>query len=229
MVDNDNEEIFHDGDVIKQEAIPLQKVVRMTKQDHALLAILLEDEDIYFMELDKQLGKRLHTHLEKLVRDEDRKDIDDFVQITFVRFYMWILKQRKTAKTIQVNHNSYLRAIATHVYDDEVNKRKKLPTQSLDRPVSNVEENTNSSLADQQVDPHGSEWQERKMFLDKVRDTIEQIKEPYRTVMRHFAVDGMSEKEIIEHLKVNPNTGKAWVQRGRKRLKDALPEYKDYL
>lgn len=251
MADSDKEEILHDVEQaaatngksgqtedkvdareVEQVALstPFKKPIKLSKLDQKLLEIFSVDPEAYYTTLYSEFAKKLYQYLRKKASmQHSDSDIEDYVQITLTRFCNWAQNQQKISPaTFQVNHNAYLHKTADHVLFDEAKKKKKLPTEYLSTPIMNQGEDTLITLADLLPDVHGIEEQEGKIFLDKVRDTIERLREPYRTVMHHIAVDGMTETEIIDHLHVNLNTGKSWVQRGRKMLKDALPEYKDH-
>ena len=225
MMDNDEEEIFHD------EELPVEKQIKLTARDQELLTILEADEDAYFTAIEHDFAKKLYFYLRKKTSMQySDTDIEDFVQIALIRFSLWAQKQKKkSSDTFRVNHDSYLRSVADHVLFDEAKKKKKLQTEYLSELVRNQGEETNITLADHLPDPRSVEDQEQKIFLDKVYATIDALKEPYRTALILSKIEGKSNKEISELLNKPLNTVKSWIKRGRTMLKEALPEYKDYL
>ena len=251
MADSDKEEILHDvkqaeatnGKSSQAEAraveregelaalsTPIEKAVKLSKRDQKLLEIFLIDVEAYFTALYNEFAKKLFQYLRKQASmQHSDSDIEDYVQITLTRFYLWALNHYQTApETLQVNHNSYLHKIAMYVLFDEGQKRKRLSTHYMSEPIRNQGEDTTATLGDVIPDPHGLDEYEKKIFLDKVRDTIERLREPYRTVLQ-LRAQGWNDQETSEHLKRKLETVKSQVKRGRELLKDALPEYKDHL
>ena len=212
---------------------PKKRVPRQTKTDDELLAVLeAEGEQAYIAMLYKSLAKRLKGFLAKLVEPEYQNKIEDILQEGFFNFHIMI-KNKLTQELLipqPMNHYNYLCQVMRSVYFDEYKKRRQYQTV----PFGTNEDSTEGQDVDEieneaSIKVHDLGQIDLSIFLGEVSESIEELKEPYKTVMRLIRDEDLSEEEIALRLMLPPERIKIWMHRGRVMLKEKHRERLEYL
>lgn len=207
--------------------------IKQTKIDDKLLGILEKgDEQTYISMVYQSFKKPLTRYLYTLVEAPFRDKIEDIEQEGYRLFFGWVKrkKERQLSLPLPFNHFDYLCRIMQNVYFEEYIRRKKHPTESLNASDDGTQEQIESNIeyiaSMKTYDPEGVEL---TLFLKEVGESIESLREPYRTVMRLIRDRDLSEKEIARLMNRPEDRVRTWINRGRNMLKKKHPEHLEYL
>ena len=145
-------------------------------------------------------------------RTKDRDDIDDIVQISFIRAFSNLSKFRGDAA-----FSTWLTRIAINVCTTHHQSRRiMLPDSVLD---------TEMGVASSNPDPEDE--LDRKQRWSTLVDGIDRLPPRYRHVMRMHYVEDRAYPELVERLDVPLGTLKTWLFRGRQMVRRSIVESGD--
>lgn len=152
----------------------------------------------------EHLWRQFHEPLRGFVakRVSDASTADDIVQDVFVKIARTIHTLKDEEKVHAWIYNITRNAIIDHY-------RKRKPTEQL--PIELEAEH-------QPEDGH----ELTRSLAVCIRPMIEQLPEKYRTAIELTELQGMSQRELGEHLGLSFSGAKSRVQRGREKLKEML-------
>lgn len=206
---------------------PRKRAIRQTKADDDLLEVLESgDEQAYITLLYLYFNKKLKSFLSRQVTVDYRDEIDDMLQEAFLNFYRMVKKHREKQIPLSrpFNHYDYLCAVLRNEYIERRNRRMKMQLESL-TPDAGVEEQEGTMSVEDKasLQLYDPQELERNLLRKELRDFIEDLDEPYRTVMRLRSED-LGEKEIADLMKCSENLVKTWVHRGKEKLRNRYQE-----
>ncbi|MGE5653993.1 MAG: sigma-70 family RNA polymerase sigma factor [Bacillota bacterium] len=143
------------------------------------------------------------------------EDANDLAQETFVRLYRSI----HTFKG-QSAFSTWLYRIATNVCLDEIRRRQRHPTMSLDAPLETEEGQMERDVVDLTQLPEFI--YESKELRQLVQRLISELSEDHRTVLILRDFENLSYEEIAEILGCQLGTVKSRLNRARAALKDRI-------
>ncbi len=142
-------------------------------------------------------------------RVADNRDTEDLTQEIF---YKLICSQNKGTQIEDTQ--KWLYRIAKNTVIDYYRKRK-IRTED----ISNLEwkwvENIDNFILSKEQE------QSLKKYLNQL---VDELPEDYRILMRMYAKEGMSQKEIADELGLNPVTVRSKIARGRAKLKKKITD-----
>src|SRR5258706_3346780 len=161
--------------------------VKQTQVDDKLLEVLKKgDEQTYIRMVYSSFQKRLVKFLEDLVEPQFRGIIEDILQDGYLNFFGWVKrkKEKQLSLPLPFNHFDYLCEIMRNIYFEEYKRRKRLPTETLYVSEDNSQEQDESNIENKaSMKTYDSGEVELTLFLKEIGESIESLKEPYRTVM----------------------------------------------
>ncbi len=143
------------------------------------------------------------------------EDANDLAQETFVRLYRSLHTFRG-----QSAFSTWLYRIATNVCLDELRRRQRHPTISLDTPMETDEGQMDRDVVDLTELPETV--YENKELQEVVQRLIAELSEDHRTVLLLRDFESLSYEEIAEILGCQLGTVKSRLNRARAALKDKI-------
>ncbi len=179
----------------------------------------MNDEELVLQAVagNAQSFEELVTKYEKLVYSicyrmfNNREDALDFTQDTFVKVY------KNMEKAIgKGSFKSWICTIATNTCLDEIRKRSKRNTISIDAHYDNDESNAKREIADTSLTPlEEIVTKEDNELLNKA---INNLAEDYKIIIVLRDIQGFSYDEIAESLEISLGTVKSRISRARNKL-----------
>lgn len=158
-----------------------------------------------FKFLAEHYGPMIIGHVRKNSgQEEDGREV---IQITFVRFWLAIKKGRykETGKLDQ-----YIFQLAANIWREELKRKKRRPTDTLEERIFNITDNSKEELA-------------RAIVKDKKLNAIElalkDTGDPCRKIITWFHLEQISLLEIAERLSYDYNSLRKRIFDCRKKLK----------
>ena len=198
---------------------PAQVQSASSERDRELVELALTGDESAYQSLLEKYRPALERHVSRMVRDKN--EVDDLVQECFIKAFTAL--------------NSYLSdyAFSTWLYKIATNhtidylRKKKLPTMSIDRPISAKDGEVAFELPDTTYRPdrHIVEDQRRELL----HEAIDALPPKYHRVivMRHQ--QEKSYEEIARELDLPLGTVKAHIFRARALLYKHLRDKRDIL
>lgn len=181
----------------------------------ALVHSAQEGNEQAFELIIKKYKRQVYGILYKLVRNPE--DAHDLMQETFIKAFRKI-----NSFDEKFAFSTWLFKIATNTGIDFL-RRKRMQTLSLDSPMPNDENQTNTSflqIVDTGLMPHEQVLiQQRKEYLTKA---IEQLPTRYRQLVELRYFKEYSYEEVAKELNLPLGTVKAQLHRSRELLKELL-------
>ncbi len=183
-----------------------------SEQDRSLVERALKGEQSAFEGIVAKYRKALYHHINRMVRD--KSELDDLVQESFIKAFGAL-----DTYSTQYAFSTWLYKIATNHTIDYL-RRKKLPTFSIDKPVSTKEGEMQYEVPDTTYRPDRHIVEDQRKQL--IQEAIDSLPEKYHKVivMRHQ--QEMSYEEIAEELDLPLGTVKAHIFRARELLNKFL-------
>ncbi len=167
-----------------------------------------------FEQLFARHSKRIYNISLRMLSDET--DAADATQEVFVRAYKGIRDLKSDAAFV-----SWLKTLAINICRDELRKRGRTRTESLDKPVDMGDGDCiEREIADWSDNPERS--LDRKLTREAVRRAVESLIPEYREVVALYYVDGAEVAEIAKMLSCPVGTIKSRLARARGELKRKL-------
>jgi RNA polymerase sigma factor (sigma-70 family) len=202
---------------------PLKKSEResaseSSKEDDKLVAAAVEGDEAAYAQLVDKYQRALFFHIAKLVKD--REQIEDLVQEAFMKAF-GNLKSYNTDYAF----STWLYRIATNHSIDYLRKRK-LQTLSIDEPQKTKDGELEIQLPDESyITDRDIIRKQRKQII---HNSIENLPEKYREVIRMRHMEEKSYQEIADILDLPLGTVKAHIFRAREMLYKALKDKRSH-
>lgn len=170
---------------------------------------------------DMHAWEQLISQYEKLVYNlayrftGNREDAWDMYQEAFTRVYLRLNDFRGDS-----SFETWLRAVVANACRDELRKRKRQATTSLDEPVLMEDGDVGRQIADPGEQPQ--EALERQESARMVQQAMQTLDADYRLVLVLRDFQDQSYEEIAANLHMPLGTVKSRLSRARLALKDAL-------
>ncbi|MFC2126553.1 RNA polymerase sigma factor [Bacteroidota bacterium] len=160
-------------------------------------------------EIYKLYSKAMYNISYRILKDE--LEAEDVLQESFLSAFRNIGSYRGDA-----SFGAWLKRIVVNTAINQVRKR------SIDF----------ESLNDVDFEPEKDTWDDEQIVLDiqRVRDSIEELPDGFRTVFSLYLLEGYDHREIGEILGISESTSKSQYNRAKKKLREILSnrEYKRY-
>ncbi len=198
---------------------PAQVQSASSERDRELVEKALEGDESAYQELLDKYRLALQRHIGRMVRD--KAEVDDLVQECFIKAFTAL-----SSYSSEYAFSTWLYKIATNHTIDYLRK-KKLPTMSIDRPISAKDGEIEYELPDTTYRPDKHIVDDQRKQL--LRDAIDALPPKYHRVivMRHQ--QEKSYEEIARELDLPLGTVKAHIFRARALLYKHLRDKRDTL
>jgi len=194
----------------------------MAVSDETLVEKSQQGDYLSFQELVKRHEKKIYNLAYKIMGNKE--DASDVLQETFLQAFKKLPGFKSKAK-----FSTWLYRIAVNICLMRKRRQKKIKTVSLDVPIlTKQEDEIRRELRDDwSKSPLASlESEEVKRALS---NAIDSLPEEYRTVFILRGVNGFSNEEVANTLKISLPAVKSRLHRARLFLRDKLSEYfKEY-
>jgi len=194
----------------------------MAVSDETLVEKSQQGDYLSFQELVRRHEKKIYSLAYKIM--SNKEDASDVLQETFLQAFKKLPGFKSKAK-----FSTWLYRIAVNICLMRKRKQKKIKTVSLDVPIlTKQEDEIRRELRDDwSKSPLASlESEEVKRALSNAIDLLPQ---EYRTVFLLRGVNGFSNEEVANALKISVPAVKSRLHRARLFLRDKLSEYfKEY-
>ncbi len=198
---------------------PAQVQSASSERDRELVEQALAGNESAYQELLEKYRLALQRHVSRMVRD--KAEVDDLVQECFIKAFTAL-----NSYSSDYAFSTWLYKIATNHTIDYLRK-KKLPTMSIDRPISAKDGDIEYELPDTTYRPDKHIVDDQRKQL--LRDAIDALPPKYHRVivMRHQ--QEKSYEEIARELDLPLGTVKAHIFRARALLYKYLRDKRDTL
>ncbi len=198
---------------------PAQVQSASSEQDRELVERALSGDESAYQALLEKYRLALQRHVGRMVRD--KAEVDDLVQECFIKAFTAL-----GSYSADYAFSTWLYKIATNHTIDYLRK-KKLPTMSIDRPISSKDGEIEYELPDTTYRPDRHIVEDQRKEL--LRDAIDALPPKYHRVivMRHQ--QEKSYEEIARELDLPLGTVKAHIFRARALLYKHLRDKRDTL
>jgi RNA polymerase sigma-70 factor (ECF subfamily) len=194
-----------------------------SKSDRDLVLACQARDPSAFEELVKRHQRTVYALLYQLA--PDWQDTSDLAQEVFIRVWRSINNLRNPG-----SFRGWLTQIVTNLFYDELRRRpRRLPTVSMDEPLSEGGEETadqatrdipdSSALPDERILSHE--------LSDAIRQAMTMLPEQFRTAIVLREIEGLSYEEIAVLTKTEMGTVKSRIARARVKLQELLKPYLD--
>jgi len=194
----------------------------MAVSDGTLVEKSQQGDYLSFQELVRRHEKKIYNLAYKIMGNKE--DASDVLQETFLQAFKKLPGFKSKAK-----FSTWLYRIAVNICLMRKRKQKKIKTVSLDVPIlTKQEDEIRRELRDDwSKSPLASlESEEVKRALS---NAIDLLPEEYRTVFLLRGINGFSNEEVANALKISVPAVKSRLHRARLFLRDKLSEYfKEY-
>lgn len=182
--------------------------------NEAELVARSRDGDIdAFEELVCCYERKIYTVTYRLMGNHD--DASDLAQEAFLRAFTAIKNFRGEASFL-----TWMCRIATNVCRDELRKKRRVSTESLDARITLDDGEVSKQFASPDPDP--AEAYERKELQEKIQDLISSLSPEFRLALVLRDIQGFSYEEIAQELECSLGTVKSRINRARNYLKERL-------
>lgn len=166
-----------------------------------------------FEKLISSYEKKAYNIAYRMMNNEE--DAKDVTQEAFIKIYKSIKNFREES-----SFSTWLYRIVTNVCLDELRKKKRNETTPLELNIENDKGTTHIEIGMDEETPEDlyERLEERQMILN----TINSLKDDYKTVIILRDIQGFSYEEIASILSCSLGTVKSRINRARNALKDKL-------
>ncbi|MCB9437689.1 MAG: sigma-70 family RNA polymerase sigma factor [Anaerolineales bacterium] len=154
---------------------------------------------------------------------QDAHGAADATQTAFISAF------RKLDQFLGENFKAWLMRIVTNACYDELRRRKRYPSTSLDGMIEDFEMDTLPISNDDDHDLHlMAKFEEPESAIQRqelqvaIEDCMEQLNDAYRIVAVLVDVEGLSYEEVSAMTDISLGTVKSRLSRARARLRDCL-------
>ena len=168
----------------------------MTESDEALIRRCRRGDERSFEILFERYKARIYTFAVRFVRDA--KIAEDILQETFIKLFRKARHFRHQAK-----FSTWLYTIAANLCKDELKRRRRRETVSLDAPATD-QSLEGRPLPTVQILSDSSEWPrveaEKREFSRVLAQALEELPENSRMVVELHVMHGLRYREVAEVL-----------------------------
>jgi RNA polymerase sigma-70 factor (ECF subfamily) len=173
-----------------------------------------KDGDIdAFEELVCRYERKIYTLTYRLMGN--REDADDFAQEAFLKAFQAIKSFRGESSFL-----TWLCRIASNVCRDELRKRYRVKTESLDEKIVLDDGEITKQFVSPEAGP--AEEYERKELQEMMQEYINKLSPDFRMALVLRDINGYSYEEIAEQLECSLGTVKSRISRARNYLKEQI-------
>lgn len=189
-------------------------------ETHAAAEVARGDREL-FNELVRRCHRQAYNIAYRLAGNH--ADAEDLTQEAFVRAFRFFGRYNR-----DMPFENWLYRIISNVFVDELRRRPKLRTQSLDQPVAPAKGGSEvlPEVADDTADP------ERLLFHGELDEPLQQslnlLPHEFRQAVILADIEGLSYEEISEVMGCSLGTVRSRLHRGRKLLRNRLREHYGY-
>ncbi|MDX9872777.1 MAG: sigma-70 family RNA polymerase sigma factor [Clostridia bacterium] len=184
----------------------------MTRDEE--LVMKSKDGDIdAFEELVCRYERKIYTLTYRLMGN--REDADDFAQEAFLKAFQAIKSFRGESSFL-----TWLCRIASNVCRDELRKRYRVKTESLDEKIVLDDGEITKQFVSPEAGP--AEEYERKELQEMMQEYINKLSPDFRMALVLRDINGYSYEEIAEQLECSLGTVKSRISRARNYLKEQI-------
>ena len=140
-------------------------------------------------------------------------EAEDLVQESYVRAFRFFHRYDRG-----LSFSSWLYRIITNVHIDQLRRKSRIKTTSLDH--SGSEGNTAWDIADEQSSPEQTMMESQ--LEEPLQLALRAMTPEFRIAVMLADVEGMAYEEIAEIMKISVGTVRSRIHRGRKQLKERL-------
>lgn len=182
-------------------------------RDEDLVARSKNGDILAFEELVCLYERKVYTLTYRLMGNHE--DANDFSQEAFLKAYQAIKSFRGDSSFL-----TWLNRIAVNVCRDELRKRYRIKSESLDEKIQ-----LNDGEVEKQfksTEPGPAELYEQAEFRENIQKHINSLAPEFRMALVLRDINGYSYEEIAEELECSLGTVKSRINRARNYLKDKL-------
>lgn len=194
------------------ESKPSTTPSESSEQDRVFVERALEGDESAFQSLVEKYENALYHHIRRIVRD--RAEIDDLVQESFIKAFSAL-----DSYSANYAFSTWLYKIATNHGIDFLRKRR-LRTQSIDKPVKTREGEMEVELPDTTYRPDRHIVEDQRKTL--IQEAIDALPPKYHRVIVLRHQHEKSYEEIARELDLPLGTVKAHIFRAREMLNKYL-------
>tara|TARA_B100000508_G_scaffold130740_1_gene118346 strand:- start:54962 stop:55522 length:561 start_codon:yes stop_codon:yes gene_type:complete len=180
------------------------KDIHIEEQDRALVKGCLEDDRKAQEELYKKFAKQMYVVCKRYARDRD--EAMDFLQEGFIEVFRKLHRYRFEGPL-----GGWIRRVIVYKTIDALRKENRY--QEVAREFD----------AELKTEAQTFELENvKELKADRVRNLVNELPGKAGLVLKLFALEGLSHKEIAEYLDITIGTSKSQLNRARTLLKEAL-------
>jgi RNA polymerase sigma-70 factor (ECF subfamily) len=185
--------------------------------DAALMLRVKQGDTAAFAELVDKYKRPVMNLVYRMIRD--LTEAEDIAQNVFVQVYKSADRYRVASK-----FSTWLFTIARNLCLNEIRRRSRHPTESMDVTSPEPEERPAQQYEDKQ-NPLASEAALQSELAQKIEEAIAELPENQRLALLLCKQDELSYEEIAEILNCSLSATKSLIHRGRETLKEKLKPY----
>ena len=194
------------------EPTPSTSPSESSEQDREFVERALDGEEAAYQALVEKYQNALYHHIRRIIRD--RSEIDDLVQESFIKAFSAL-----ESYSSQYAFSTWLYKIATNHAIDFLRK-KRLRTQSIDKPIRTKEGEMEVELPDTTYRPDRHIVEDQRKTL--IQEAIDALPPKYYRVIVLRHQHEKSYEEIARELDLPLGTVKAHIFRARELLNKYL-------
>ena len=185
--------------------------------DAALMLRVKQGDTVAFAELVEKYKRPVMNLVYRMIHD--LTEAEDIAQNVFVQVYKSADRYRVASK-----FSTWLFTIARNLCLNEIRRRSRHPTDSMDATPANPEVRSAQQYEDKR-NPLASESILHSELAQKIEDAIAELPENQRLALLLCKQDELSYEEIAEILNCSLSATKSLIHRGRETLKEKLKPY----
>jgi RNA polymerase sigma-70 factor (ECF subfamily) len=185
--------------------------------DAALMLRVKQGDTAAFAELVDKYKRPVINVVYRMIRD--LSEAEDIAQNVFVQVYKSADRYKVASK-----FSTWLFTIARNLCLNEIRRRSRHPTDSMDATPADTEERSAQQYEDKR-NPLASESILQSELAQKIEDAIAELPENQRLALLLCKQDELSYDEIAKVLNCSLSATKSLIHRGRETLKEKLKPY----
>ncbi len=185
------------------------------REDIQLISAAIKGDQAAYKALMKKYRDSIFNLIYRIIRD--REQVEDLTQETFVKAFGSLRNFNR-----EYAFSTWLYKIATNSSIDYIRK-KKLPTMSIDKPISHEDSDYSFEIPDSTYEPDKFIIQRQKVKI--IAEAIDRLPPKYKQVIILRHTEERDYSEIAKILKIPIGTVKAHIFRARELLNKYLREH----
>jgi RNA polymerase sigma-70 factor, ECF subfamily len=205
---------------LKPRLLPILRIaLRLSYRDlsdYELVVASQEQDQSAFTVLHGRYVRHVRATIFRLSPDWTSNH-DDMEQEVFVRVWRSLstLKNPWAFKT-------WLNRLVSNMFYDELRRRPRTPTLSLDRPFNAEDEDDTSSRDIVDARPRPDDSYASKELMERINESMALLPQQFSRVVALRELDGLSYEEIAVLTKSSLGTVKSRIARGRSKMQSYL-------